>query len=195
MQSIIELLTIFLTEAKELSISFFSKIAGERSQSFWLMVQSLAIILSLFIIYRQIKLLRYSNMLQTLNDMRENWNSEQMVKFRKITCENHLKGNKKIGKAEGEILGFFEQLGLLLKKGVINEEFIWESYSYLIENYWSMLESNINELRQSTQDKSWYDHFEFLRESVKKYAKGRKLVSKDKTEEDINRFISSEIVD
>ena len=170
-----------------------AKIKVTNPNSFWLMVQSLVILITLFYVQRQVRVNRYGNMLQTLNNMRENWNNKQMMGFRRTTCENYLEGTKKIEMAEGEVLGFFEEMGLLLQKKVVSQEFIWETYSYYIEHYWSMLKDNIQEFRLSTQDKSWYDHFEYLRDSVRRYSERKNCPSIDKTKEEIKRFISSEL--
>lgn len=177
------------------AIKSLSSITGETSQWFWSMAQTLIILGSLIFIYRQVRVQRFSNMLQTLSSLRENWNNDTIVAARKTTCINYQKGTKNIGKAEGEVLGFFEELGLLLKKRVVSTEFIWESYSYFIEHYWSMLEPNIKEFRLSTNDNSWYDNFESLRKAIGKYSKKRKCPSSDKTEEEIKRFIRGEIED
>lgn len=177
------------------AISLLSNITGETSQWFWSMAQTFIILVSLIFIYRQVRVHRFSNMLQTLSSLREHWNSDTMLAARKTTCINYQKGTKKIGKAEGDVLGFFEELGLLLKKGVVSKEFIWETYSYFIEHYWSMLEPNIKEFRLSTNDNSWLDNFESLRKAIHRYSKKRKCPSSDKTEEEIKRFILGEIED
>ena len=171
----------------------YANVIGQGSQWFWSMAQSMIVLGSLIFIYRQIKIQRYSNMLQMLNNMRENWNSERMMPFRKTTCTNYQKGTKKIGMAEGEVLGFFEEMGFMLKKGVVDKDFIWETYSYFIEHYWSMLESNIKEFRLSTRDNSWFKNFESLRDSVRKYSEKKRCPSSDKTEEEIERFICGEL--
>ncbi|RLA83226.1 MAG: hypothetical protein DRG40_07030, partial [Deltaproteobacteria bacterium] len=114
-----------------------SKIWGPSSQWFWIMVQSLIILATACFIYYQVRLQRYSNMLQTLNEMRSFWNNEKMMNFRLKVCETYLTGAKSIGAAEAEVLGFFEEIGLLLKKHVLQKDVVWNTYSYFIEYYWT----------------------------------------------------------
>jgi hypothetical protein len=178
-----------------LIISFFSKAIGENAQCFWLMAQTLIIFGSLIFIYRQVKIQRFTNMLNMLNSMRENWTGNNMLKSRKAACINYKNRNNKIGKAESDVLGFFEDMGLLLKKKALSEEFIWETYSYFIEHYYTMLEPNIKEFRQSTKDNSWYKNCEELSEKMKKYSKKSKASTYKKTNQKIEQFIKGELED
>lgn len=179
-------------EMKHLT-EFFSKIAGDNSKPFWSIVQTLAIVSSLFLIYRQIRLYRSASMIQTLDSRREDWDSERMIGYRRTTCRGYQEGTRRIKMAEGEVLGFFEEMGLLLRKGVVSQEFVWETYSYYIEHYWPMLEANIREYRNSTGDDTWFENFQHLADSMQEYSKKRKCPTRAKTEEEISNFISGEL--
>jgi hypothetical protein len=166
---------------------------GEHSEWFWVMMQTIVILVSLIFIYRQVRLQRYSNLLQMLIKMRETWDSPQMIRHRQTTCQNHRTGSKKIDAAEGQVLGFFEEMGLLLRKGVLEEEFVWGTHSYFIEHYWSMLQNNIKEYRLATEDSSWFEELETLRKRMGKFAKKKKVSGLDKTEAEIAAFILGEM--
>ena len=161
---------------------------GAGSEWFWTMIQSLAIIISLIFIYRQVRIQRDSNMLQMLSKMRESWDGPQMIKYRHTACENRLKSSRKIDAAESQVLGFFEEMGLFLRKGVLEEEFVWITYSYFIEHYWSMLEPNIKEFRLSSKDKSWFEEMETLRLSMRKYGWQKNIPTQDKTDAEVKGF-------
>jgi len=171
-------------------IEFLSEIAP-----LWSMIQSLAIIGSLIFIFQQVRLHRNANMIQLLSNIRKEWNARRMMDCRRAACKNYQAETrtKKIGMPESEVLGFFEQMGLLLRKRVVSSEFVWETYSYYIEHYWSMLESNIAEFRRSTKDDSWYECFEYLRNSMRNYSKKKGCPSTDKAEEEVEQFIRGEL--
>jgi hypothetical protein len=157
------------------------------------MGQCIVILASLILIYRQVRIQSYANMLQMLTGMRETWNSDKMLAYRRATCNDYNDKSKRIGMHQGELLGFFEEMGLLLKKRVVQTEFIWDTYSYFIENYWSMLEPNIRELRLSMRDNSYFENFEHLRLAVRRHSARRRCPSSDKTVAEIETFIHGEM--
>jgi hypothetical protein len=177
----------------DLAYSLSHIVFGEQSAWFWLMTQALIILISAILIYRQVRVQRYANLLQMLTKMRETWDSPTMLRHRQAACGNHQSGSKKIQAAEGQVLGFFEEMALLLRKGVLEEEFIWATYSYFIEHYWSMLEANIKEYRLTTKDESWFEELEELRKVIGKFAKRKNVSSSDKTESEITAFIAGEL--
>jgi ferric iron reductase protein FhuF len=68
-------------------------------------------------------------------------------------------------------------MGLLLRKGALDKEIIWNSYSYYIEHYWSMIESNIKEFRVSSKDNTYFENFAKLREEMGSYSTRKKASS------------------
>ena len=166
---------------------------GEHSEWFWVMAQTLIIFVSALLIYDQVRAQRYANIIQMLAKMRETWDSSPMLAHRRTTCENHRVGSKKISVAEGQVLGFFEEMGLLCRKGVLDDEFVWATYSYFIEHYWSMLETNIKEYRLTTKDNSWYEEVEGLRNMVAKFSLKKNVSASDKTDLEITTFIDGEL--
>ncbi len=167
-------------------------IFGQGSEWFWIMVQSIVVVVTLLFIYRQVRLSRYGNMLDTMLKFRTFWRSDTMMKDRKITCQNYQNQSTSIGKAEGEVLGFFEEIGLLVRKGVISVEFVWECYSYYIERYWAMMKENIREYRKFTKDETWFEHFQKLKERMQIFSEKRNASSRPVEKEEIQKFIKGE---
>jgi len=159
----------------------------------WDIVQTIILLLTVIFIAREVRMLRNSNMLQSLDRLREYWNSDKMMQYRKITCLNFKSGKRSIALAEGEVLGFFEEIGLLWKKKVINLDFIWETYAYFIEHYWSMMQRNVQEYRDKTGDKSWYENFEQLCKALQQYSKKRGCPTYGKNPKEIEDFIVGEL--
>lgn len=157
------------------------------------MAQFLAVSVTLTFIYRQIKLHRYSNMLNMISAIDARWNSADFIKHRQDICNRYNAGNLPINREEGEVLGFFEDLGVFLKKGVFDNDVVWDKYSYYIEHYWAMYDPHIKEFRTSHNDDTWYNKFELLKNEMAKESKKNKLDNAAKTQAQITTFIGGEL--
>lgn len=58
--------------------AIFAQIFGQNSVWFWTMFQAVVVAITLYLIYRQVRIGRYSNMLDTLARLDEKWRSEVM---------------------------------------------------------------------------------------------------------------------
>jgi hypothetical protein len=172
---------------------WFHYIMSPEASSFWAMSQFLAVAISLTLIYRQIRLHRFSNMLNMISSIDTRWNSSNFLKHRQDICTRYNAGNLPINREESEVLGFFEDMGIFLKKGVFDADVIWDKYSYYIEHYWAMYEPHIKEFRTSHSDDTWYDKFQFLKNEMAKESKKRKLSNTEKTKAQISTFIGGEL--
>jgi hypothetical protein len=166
---------------------------GEGSEWFWAMAQFFAITISLGLIYRQIKIQSQANMLNTLESLADKWNSQFLLRQRHEACAAYPQENLRIENAEGDVLGFFEDLGLYYKRGVFDIEIIWERYSYFVEYYWAMYYSSIYKYRSETADNTWFRCFENLYNAIQNYSKKECGMSAPKTEEQISKFIRGEL--
>jgi hypothetical protein len=164
----------------------------EGASWFWSMAQFFVIGISLVLIYRQIRLQRQANMLQTLGSVDNRWNAQEMVASRQKACENYLKDQLRINREQADVLAFFEDVGAYLEKGVFDTESVWDKYSYYIEHYWAMYQPHINEFRAESKDHTWYEKFEILKNKMEKFSKKKGLKVVRKTQEEIKRFISIE---
>jgi hypothetical protein len=107
-------------------------------------------------------------------------------------CDRYNTINLAINREEGDVLGFFEDLGVFLNKGVFDVDVIWDKYSYYIEHYWAMYEPHIREFRISDNDDTWYSKFEYLYQKMAKESKKNKLNNTAKTQAQIAKFIRCE---
>src|SRR3990172_10856986 len=119
-----------MQSAKEMIGRIFGLAFGANSEWFWAMLQFFAVAVSLWFIYRQIRLQAQANMLQALEALADKWNGEFLLQCRHEACSKYPRENLKIGNADSAVLGFFEDLGLYYKKGVFDIETVWERYSY-----------------------------------------------------------------
>jgi hypothetical protein len=164
----------------------------EGASWFWTMAQFFAIGLSLWFIYGQIRLQRLANMLQTLGSLDNRWNSKEMVEARKRACGNYSQDQLRINREQGDILAFFEDVGIYLQRGVFDTESVWDKYSYYVEHYWAMYQPYIAQFREESKDNTWYEKFEMLKNRTERFSKKKGLNVVAKTHEDLKRFIKVE---
>ena len=170
-----------------------TNIVGFGSQWFWAMASFFAIAISLNLIYRQISLQRQANLLHTLSEMQKRWNSGEMLQSRKQACNGYLADKLRINAEQGDILGFFEDIGVYLERKVFDSEAIWDNYSYYIEYYWPMYQPHINEFRAETKDNTWYEKFQTLHEEMQAFSLKKGVAINPKSKEEIRKFIRGEI--
>ena len=163
------------------------------SSWFWTFIQSLAIIISLIFIYRQIRLQRIANMVNSFDIYDKKWESIEMLNARKEACSKYLKNDKIITRTDELVLGFFEDLGVYSEKRVFDLEIVWGKYSQNIIYYWSILEPGVSDLRKSTNDLTWYEDFQTLSKKIIKHSRKRGITNRKNTEIDLNKFANTEV--
>src|SRR4051794_33785726 len=84
----------------------------------------------------QSKLTRFSVNLDNMMRLdAEGWNSDHMRKIRRKVAENYL-NTKHIDDNIGEVLDFFQGLGLYLRRGALDTEMVWSNFEYWAIKYW-----------------------------------------------------------
>lgn len=167
-----------------------SPIIGVHSEWFWAMGQFFAILISLFLILRQIRIQTNANMLALFSQMEQRWNSEPLQIARHYICSTHGE-SKRITRADEFVLSFFEDLGLYLRKKVLSADLMWEVHSYYVEHYWPVLQPKIEEFRLRSNDQSWYSNFEYLVNQMKRRSQKNGSTFR-KSDEQIARFLKGE---
>lgn len=156
------------------------------------MLQFLAVISGFYFLFKQINLLREKNMLDTLLNIDALWKSNTLCKNRKMACEKYLENTKNINLEESVVLGFFEDIGLYVKRKVFGLDVVWEKYSYYIDHYWDMYEPHIQAYREGTSDDTWFHSFEYLKSKMDQFSQQRGIIVTKKTIEEINKFRGEE---
>jgi hypothetical protein len=140
---------------------------GDGSSAFWTMMGFLALVFSFYFLIKQIKIQNSANMMSFINVTESKWRSDEFVEIRKKVC---AKQTNRIDKEEETLLSFFEDLGILYKRRIVDIDIIWEKFSYYIENYWQILEPNIIEFQKESNDSTWFQNFENLYSETIKYS-------------------------
>ena len=92
------------------------------------------------------------------------------------------------------VLDFFETLGLLIRKKTIDEELVWNSFSYWVMRYATLAKPQIERRRKDESDKTYYQEFDYLVERINYFeVKKRHLVATATiTDNQIASFLSEE---
>jgi hypothetical protein len=170
-----------------------SFVFGSKSEWFWLMLQSITLVITLIFVNRQVRHMRDANMLQALAALDERWKSKEFRNYRVAACQRYGDGELRIARLEGEVLSFFESLGVYLRRGVFDREILWEKYSYYVERYWILFKDHVDEFRTKSCDNTWYDQFEYLNKEMSKCARQRRITDYGrKTQQDMKTFVRGE---
>lgn len=93
---------------------------GPDSEWFWAMLQFLVVAISLYFIYKQLRIQSHANMLTALFELAAKWDSDRTIEAWYQVCENHKTHPEShaINTPEERIASFFEQTALFMKKGL-----------------------------------------------------------------------------
>ena len=168
---------------------------GPNSEWLWAMLQFVVVAISLFFIYRQIRIQSHANMLTALFALAKKWDSSLMRKARRHVCKEYQENRerRKINQHEERIASFFEEIGFFLDEGAFTPEAIWEEYSYYVEHYWPMLEPKVAEFRKVERDNTWFEHFEKLYKKTQSIAKRRGVYVIVRDDSDLKKFVTGEL--
>lgn len=135
---------------------------GAGSEWFWGMAQAVAVTATLLLILQQISLQRKATALTSFGQMNEQWNSEELLRARAAIAGRATVGQAVKGSGPRTVATFFEEMGLHLKKGVFDTEYVWDRYSFSALIYWRLMAQPIKQLRKDDGDDSWYCNYEYL---------------------------------
>jgi hypothetical protein len=160
-------------------------------QCFWIMVQAVGIVITLLLIWKQMRLQSAANMLRALSDFSKEWWSTELMDARKEVCKS-FRDKKSPGDLAAErVSGFFETLGLYYKRNIIDTHLAWGLYSYYVEHYWPILQPTIIEMRRA--DKTIFTDFENFHDTMKAVSKKKNAPADIKPEEVLMEFAKSEL--
>lgn len=149
-----------------------SAVVAADSLSFWTALQAIAIVGTLLVVWYQLRILRVSNKISTIARLLEDWESDRIVKARKFVCGYIVssKDRREIRKIDSQILGFFEDLGYMLRVHVLDDRIVWVHFSDQVKHYWEILKSRIDEMRAGKDDNTYWEQFEYLHNRMEKYS-------------------------
>jgi hypothetical protein len=107
-----------------------------------------------------------TNAVTALIRLAETWDADPMRRNRENLrhwwLEGTVGGDLKVRHFMGPVAGFFERVGLLERRGILDEEMVWSEFSYFILNYYAALADGIQQERAREEDPTLYTEFERL---------------------------------
>jgi len=113
-------------------------------------------ILALFYAKKQLAESRESEKVQHLVRFVEQFENEPMAQYRKAVATKRIEGEQYPAEAE-RILGFFETISLLVRRGFLDEYDVWSSFSYWMFNVYADFRDDIEQ--EQKDDPAYYRDF------------------------------------
>jgi len=150
---------------------------------------------ALVLTYFQIKQFRFAHSIDLVFDLEHRFDAPEMINNRKLAATALLSGT-----CEEEvepILDFFETLGVFVSRHAVDEELIWNSFSYWILRYAALAHGQIEARRNAESDNTYWQEFESLVKCLTKIeTKRRHLKSPPSfSKEQLESFLQEEIAE
>jgi ribosomal-protein-alanine N-acetyltransferase len=91
------------------------------------------------------------------------------------------------------VLEYFEDLGILLRREIVPDYFVWATSAYYVLRYWQATKDYVALVRKRDSDPTLYEDFEYLNGRMRMYEEnrlGRELVL---SVAEVNRFLVEEL--
>jgi hypothetical protein len=109
---------------------------------------------------RQLKQARETEKVKHLVEFTREFDSDAMSKWRKIVAEQRLKGVGYPDEAQ-RLLDFFETIGLLVRRGYLDDNDVWGTFGYWMFNIYTDFREDIEQF-QRDDDTYYQDSCELL---------------------------------
>ena len=151
------------------SLSFWQE--AVTSQAFWEAIAAIGTIISLIFIYRQISNTKNVTALDFLLKEDARFRSPRMKRSRSNLAHILLSNPENydgMSDYADDILDYFENLGMMLRKRIVDEDFLWTFKGYWILCYWTGLEKYVEWSRKRYHDGTLWSEFERLSGRISK---------------------------
>jgi hypothetical protein len=155
-------------------------------------MQSVIILVTLIVVYRELRISAATHLLSTLTSLNDRWTSREMVSQRGKIGQAYLEGERVLTLGRQNVFTFFEELGLYSKRGWVPEQVIWDTYSYHIECYWDICSDEVLNLRTQSNDPSAFENFEELVERMRAINRERNISFTKRTAKQLREFAKGE---
>ena len=140
-------------------------IFGVGSEWFWSMAQFVVVLVTLFGIYRQLRIARSANAFEQMNNIANEWGSERntryrldvLVALRDGTDPAHIPFG-----AAAALSDYWENVAALVRAGHVDRRLVYDSLSSDIPSWWDTLAPFQRRYRIETGDQKGGEHFEWL---------------------------------
>jgi hypothetical protein len=113
---------------------------GPGSEWFWTAVSAVAVVVTLYAIYRQLLIQQSLKEVQQFDDLSREWNSERFIRLRLVVAKALRDGGKLDGVGAATRLGdWWDNVAGLVRAGHLGRAQILRQWSPMILVYWTML--------------------------------------------------------
>jgi hypothetical protein len=139
---------------------------------------------------RQLAQAREGEKVKHLIEFIQEFEREPMAQYRKIVAEKRGRGTNYPPEAQ-KILDFFETIGLLVRRGYLDEDDVWSSFGYWMFNIYADFRDDIEQERRA--DKTYYEDSCELLERLHKIEKAKGSSDDHPSKEEIQDFWKDEV--
>jgi len=134
--------------------------------------------------------------------MTERFDSEYMRRQRKTLASQYLSQQSRgpvneqfYQEINDDVLNFFEDLGSLLRRDLLDERLIYLSFCYYAKGWWSICRSYVRNIRIRDNDSTLFSEFEYFANRMFTLDAEERKVSREQLELDVTqqgRFLDDE---
>ncbi len=140
-----------------------SSLLGPSSEWFWTMLSTIAVIVSLLAIFRELRLQTAVKETQQVNEVLSEWESERLSRQRLRLYEGIRDGEPTITiNAAWRIAAFWEKVGSLVRVGHMDREMLIDNGGSDSVMFWVLLGDFVHEARRERSTPTAFENFEWL---------------------------------
>jgi hypothetical protein len=165
------------------------------TDTFWVALGAIGAVIALFMTFLQLRASRIIAATDFVLRLESSFCSKDMISKRKKMMSTIKKSPNDFAKMDAlrDVFDFFEDLGLMFRKGVIPKDIVWSNYCYWILNYWTALHGYVDWARNKENDPTLYCEFEYLYKKIQGYEVHRRKKKVVITPEMTVNFIEDEL--
>ena len=145
-------------------------LVGPDSAWLWSAISGIALVLTLFAIYRQLRLQRSVNAREKVMDLLREYNGELVTRQRLATVESLLRGEtfNRFSPAIWQVCSYWENIGNLIKKGHLERNILYPLLGASSVMWWQILGPVCADMRLEHSMPDLFEPFEWLVRDVEK---------------------------
>src|SRR5262249_48205247 len=143
----------------------------------------------------QVRQIREVNAFTLMRDEVKRFHAPEMRACRARLARTLLASRRDFEKIEEdgeEVCGYFEDVGLLLRRRVVPAYFIWSMLADYALLYWQLLRDYVAWVRRSTYNPTYYEDFDLLNKRIAALEKKRTGVEVVAPEGELRKFLEDE---
>jgi hypothetical protein len=132
------------------------------------LVASLGVIAAILYYSRVLKLTRLTSSAKMVMDLNKEFNSTEMRQYRRELASVLLAGRSPNLVDNCPVLEFFEEIGYMTRRKILDGGMVWNTFSWWIEPYFLLCKAAITDARSETQSPMFFYETQWLYEYLSK---------------------------